>query len=80
MRTCRSCFRSDLDNDARYCSQCGAPTTRRDLRLAGRVVVAGGTVIGAIGCLAAIVQAIGWVILGVFVIAIAGCVFFGFPG
>jgi hypothetical protein len=50
------------------------------LRLAGRVVLAGGAVVGTLGCLAAIVQAIGWVILGVFVIAIASYVFRGFTG
>lgn len=59
MRTCRSCFRSDVDDVVEHCPYCGASTTGGRLRGVPRVM-----------------EAIGWVFVTVFVLAIAGCAFF----
>ena len=61
MRTCRSCFRSDLDDVVEHCPYCGASTSGAGHRF--RVV-------------RRVVEIFGWVVLAVFLLAIVGCVAF----
>ena len=57
MKTCRSCFRSDVDDAATQCPHCGASTSGSAFFRAVRRVMEG----------------IGWVVLTVFVLALGGC-------
>ena len=57
MKTCRSCFRSDIDDAATVCPHCGRSTAGSAAWRAIRRVVEG----------------IGWVVLTVFVLGLGAC-------
>jgi reverse gyrase len=58
VKTCRSCFRSDVDDAAELCPHCGKSTTGSAVLRAFRRVA----------------EVVGWVVLTIFVLGLGACV------